>query len=520
MRMEVNQIKDDFKNCKNDIELFIKKNYGLMVLIVMTALLTWGYELTNFTRTIDDEQIFSRGINVKLWISQNRFTIAGIRALIPYEIIPYWHNFLFILIICITALFFAFFMNTIVSDKLAISCMSAVFVSMPVHVYYESFAMYCEEMALAYLLTVVSVYCIFRWCKNSRLYYWAVAGCILEVMALGVYQGFVPVFIIMVCTVLISKIISKSLPGKELHTGQKNKLWSDLLRYIIVFALALFIYLCIGEGLKFLLHTPNDYLDSYFRWNKDSFVLCITEIVKSIKGCSAFPLVHRGYISIPFANFLFIVIILWGILKIKENRFLFILGTVGAFFSSVFFFIVMGGYMPPRAMLAMPIYVSVAVLIAIELVHTKVVRYIFMILAIFVVLYQSETAVKLNAIAENVQESDRARVESVSEVIAKLGQGSIPEEPVAFVNTPIAYESVHGEGDSSLGYSYFTLGRERLQAYFTLSGYDYNWCSDEDRVTAESIAEQMPGWPLEGSVCIKDGIIIVNFKDYIIDSKQ
>lgn len=520
MKEKAIEIRRDLKNDVEKIVLFFKNNKVLIGLIIIAALLTWGYELTNFTRTIDDEQTFSRGINVKLWISQNRFTIAAIRALIPYEIIPYWHTFLFIVITCITGVFIAFFVDQIISNKLASTCAAVIFVSMPVHVYYESFSMYCEEMALAYLLTALSVYCVFQWCNHTKAFHYAIAGCILEIAALGVYQGFVPVYIIFVCTVLLLNIISKVSRDSMPETHKTSGKWEDLFRYVGVFLLSLLLYFCIGEGVKAFLHIQNDYLDGYMRWNKDSIAVCVNEIIHSIKGCSLFPLTHRGYVTIPFTNLLLLAFTILGFIKAKRYRVLFVLSCVGIYFSSIFFFVVMGGYMPPRAMLGMPLYVAFVMMLSMNLANKKWIQYLLVIATVFVVLYQSACAVKLNSIAQNAQESDRVRVESVSEEIAALGKGSIPEEPVAFVGLPVAYESVFWEGDSTMGYSYFTLGKERLQAYFTLLGYRYNWCSEEEQAKAEVLAENMPGWPMEGSVIEENGVIIVNFKGYLINTES
>ena len=170
---------------------YLKKNKGLILITVISAVLAWGYSLTNFTRTIDEERIISRWTNIKLWIGDGRYSIAFLRGILPYENIPYYHTFLFVTILILTALFLFFFFDLLLPNGWAALCGAAIFVSMPVHIYYESFCTYCEEIALAYLLTLLSVYFIYQWIIQKKRIF-AGYALIFEIAALGIYQGFIP----------------------------------------------------------------------------------------------------------------------------------------------------------------------------------------------------------------------------------------------------------------------------------------------------------------------------------------
>lgn len=500
----IGEMKENIVKNIRCISTYVLQNLGGVLIIIVTVLLTYGYELTNFTMTIDDEQIISRGTNVKLWIADGRYTIAFFRALIPYEIIPYWHNFLFILILIIATITMGYLFHIIIEDRLAEICFSVLFVSMPIHIYYECFSMYCEEMALAYLMTTLSIYFVVQWCEQIEKRYMSLLAIAFEVAALGVYQGFVPVYIVLACMTILLMILA------QYKTSARKNMWKVLMRFVTVFVISMIGYFIISFSLKGILHVSKDYLDGYMRWGKDSFSFIFHEILNAIKGCSIDPMTHRGYITIPAANSLIMIAAVVGVVRLKKDRCLYILCCLGMYISSVFFFIVMGGYMPPRAMLAMPIYVGGSLIILLYQFKRELFRTICLIFTVFMVLYQSSTAVKLNAIADHIQMNDRIKVENISEDIAALGLGYMPRQPVALVGVPIAYESVFWEGDSNMGYSYFTLGRDRLQAYFTLSGYDYLWAEEEEQQLAEKEAEMMPRWPQEGAIQEKKGVIIVN----------
>lgn len=514
MHVMIREIKEGLRYDIESFLVYIRQNISNVLIIIVTVLLTYGYELTNFTMTIDDEQIISRGANAKNWVSDGRYTIAFLRTLIPYESIPYWHNFLFILVIIISAIVMGYLFHIIIADRMAEVCFSVLFASMPIHIYYECFSTYCEEMALAYLLTTLSIFSIVQWCEHAEKRYKAVMAIVLEVAALGVYQGFIPVYIILTCTTILLMILAQH------KKSEIKNMWKVVIQFVGIFVVSMIGYFAISLLLKEILHVPRDYLDGYMRWGKDSFSLIISEIFNAIKGCSIKPVTHRGYITIPIANFLLVIAMIVGIVRLKKDRCLYVLCCLGMYISSIFFFIVMGGYMPPRAMLAMPVYVGGSLIILLYQFKRELFRSICLVFTVFMVLYQSSTAVKLNVIADRIQTNDRIRVENISEDIAALGLGYMPTQPVAFVGVPIAYESVFWEGDSNMGYSYFTLGRERLQTYFSKFGYDYLWANENEQQMAEKEAETMPMWPQEGAIKEKEGVIIVNLSGILSKGEE
>ena len=166
--------------------------------------------------------------------------------------------------------------------------------------------------------------------------------------------------------------------------------------------------------------------------------------------------------------------------------------------------------MPPRVMLVAPLYAAVSIYLLMQIFTHRIMKYVLTITAMFMVLFQSATAIEINQIAVNAQQFDMAMMQSVCEDIAELGYGFIPSKPVALTGMQVEYSSPLNAGDSNMGYSYFYLGKARLQNYFEVNGYSYRWCEGEMMNLAEEEALTMPSWPEEGSVVEKEDYIIVN----------
>lgn len=117
-------------------------------------------------------------------------------------------------------------------------------------------------------------------------------------------------------------------------------------------------------------------------------------------------------------------------------------------------------------------------------------------------------------------EEDVRVAAKISDRIEQLNLGETPTQPVMYVGRRASHKNnscIQDEQLELIGRSYFAVsfstnhGTWVMHNFMETLGYDYEMSLDEKKIaTAEKYAADMPVWPAQGSVALKDGIIIVN----------
>lgn len=496
------QIEESLKHEMNKIckvMYWAKENINVVLIILVSVIMTYGYELTHFVMSIDDERSFSRGLEVKAHLGDARYTAAAWNAILPHKTLPFWPDFLFVLLISLVAICFAAFVFHFSQNKMISALSAAVFVSMPIHAYNSMFSMACIGTPIGYLLCFASVYCVYEWYKTQKTES-AIWAFIYAMLMHGEYQALTVMYIALACFVVIGTILN-----------QKRDIWRAIIKYISILLSSLIAYWILLKVIG-LVFPSRGYVESLMAWGTKSFMEIVEDVIHQIVRVNVYPVVNRGYNTIPVLNVIWLIALIAGLIKVKGARLPYFLAMFGLEVANNIFFLAMGGFAPPRVCFAMPIFAGVVVFVCFKVLDKKIFKNLVLMAACLVVLYQSATVVELNYMDSMRQTRDLAKVERVSYEIEKLGLGTIPNKPVAFIEVD---ESMDGYwySDNTFALSYFTLGIGRLQSYFERVGYPYRWCSEEELQTAKSlvITSGIPKWPQEGSVVDTDELIIVNF---------
>ena len=105
--MILNKIKNGLENSScinmeherltlNNFVLFLKKNMLLVVIVIATLLLSYGFELSNFVLSIDEEvwSVLSQKEMVIAALEDGRWGMAILNVIFPFhKILPFWNDF-------------------------------------------------------------------------------------------------------------------------------------------------------------------------------------------------------------------------------------------------------------------------------------------------------------------------------------------------------------------------------------------------------------------------------------------
>lgn len=491
-------IKEEYEKIYNFM-ILIKKNIYILWLVLFTAIFSYGYQVTNFAMSIDDERNFSRGAEVKSQLADGRYSCALIHAIFPHNTLPFWYELAFLVLICIVAMSLAIMVYKLTENKVAAAIMAVIFLSMPVHAYSAMFTMECITMPLGYLCGLASIYGLYQWTLKHELRKGIIAV-LYAVLMLGFNQSFVPVYISYVCII----IVLTSLKSEKF-------VWKMILKAISVLLCSLLMYYLINKGIHIWI-PERGYVSGYILWGTKSFNEVFNGLLSTLLNVNFYPVVNRGYNTLPILNMIWFLVLVFGVTKLKGKCMPFALGMLGLLLANDMMFIVVGGYISPRSCRAIPVFAGAVVCMLYILADKQMIKRMIAIFTCFIVVYQSSTVVELNYMDYTRQARDLAKVEKVSYEVEKLGLGTIPDKAVAFVNVD---ESLDGYwySDNTFALSFFTMGAGRLQSYFERAGYPYQWCTEKELIEAQSVVEtsDIPQWPLDGSVVDTGEMIIVNF---------
>ena len=189
----------------NKLKSFVNNNKLVIVFVVIAVFLTWGYEMSNFALTIDEEANWNRsGMQCfRSRITDGRFFLGILKLLFPRVFLPFWSTAVFAIGMVLSGCLLVFvfqkhFQNTL--SKIAAAC---VFVSFPVHAFYVMFSIMSAEAALCYFMTIYAVYLVDQGLQKEKLNLKHLfAPAIMIILVNGVYQAFFTVYIILVCALI------------------------------------------------------------------------------------------------------------------------------------------------------------------------------------------------------------------------------------------------------------------------------------------------------------------------------
>lgn len=487
---------------------FVIENKALIVALIITVILTYGYEMSSFALTIDEEANWNRsGIAYfPRRVADGRFFWGFIKMFFPRIFLPFWSTAVFgigmVVNGCLIAYVFRDHFKSVIS-KVTVAC---IFVSFPVHAFYVMFSIMSAEMALCYFMVIWAVYLVDQSLKKGKWDFRIfVVAMILVILSNGIYQAFFTVYAILACSLIVLDLFGEN--HVEMRGRAVKEYWKRIGGHIVCLGASGIGYVVVVKITQWLIAPSRNHVEGYLQWGTYGFLETIKVFIKAIWRISWSTGNDHAYTTMWLFSSLFIVLLIVGMWRCaKGYKLLFFIAMCGLFLTNYLMMFAAGTTVPERMYITLPIFAAIVFAMFIELILAQNTKVFLGALVGFVILIQSANVTDLFWAEDRQKEKDEVILTKMTSEIAELGGAWVPEEPVIICNST-SYDSY----DSGFGFSYFTLGG-RIYGYLEYRGFDYVQGSDEQIGFASERVKTMPVFPEEGSIVKENGIIIVNLQ--------
>ena len=381
-------IKEDILEMKR----YMLNNKWLVFWVILACILAYGFELSNWTMTVDEELYLNteRFLLSKLAVGDGRWGIALLKVLLPtYNCIPFFETFLTLGILIVAVLLFVYCLDRVSEDKGAQLVYAVVFMTMLIHAFWIMFSSISTEMAVGFFLIGICVFCFddgVRKKQKSKM----VLSIVTLTFAIAIYQAFILLYIQLVCGLVIMHAITENEAERKWAEG-KNYIFASV-AFLIISVFSYFI-------VNFLTTTfiyKSTYVESYVRWGTQTWDVIMADIIKWLKIWYLTPTeLLSGSGLILFAHFLYFIAVIFYFATMKNNKGIFVLAMVGNVLSIGLFICAFGGSMPVRAMLSVASYCAFSLYLFMHKFRGEIMRSVCSVCAVVIVLNQAANVTKL-----------------------------------------------------------------------------------------------------------------------------
>lgn len=538
LEYENDLINDFFTITKKPLSL-LKDKWFFIALIILIVVI-YGYEITNFALSIDEELQMAQNKNSLQWCYEGRFSIAILKGIFMQfgEYPPFFANIIAVLCYASSGVVILTIINMALKyEKFGILSeivFMAGYMSFPAVVFeFMSFNTYNIEVSIGIFIMSLSVMFLCEYYNDAKKRY-LFFSILLCCFSLGVYQAMVNLFIAVV--IIYFTLISFSISNKaELKRFILNITYS-----ILILLISLFIFY-IFYKIATTIHTVElsiEYVNNFSGWSDTDSVW--NSIKRSIQSLYDILSIKGTLVNRFFQLFILfgcidaiVVVIIKHDLKSILSSFLVLLATFSAF---IMWLGLASSFLPYRAWLAAPcvcgfIYSFFLYLLTPVMKKYKVFETAITLL-ICIILFRQIQTLSFMFYSDYIRsEKDIDFAKGIyNDICKEIGQ--IDE------NTPIVFIGVRdlGEdeaiiknpstnnyfGGNSLGYSLWKRAQEpeRMEGLFKSIGYSLKFENCEDDQILYSMNQTMKTYPQKGSICYYNEKIYVKLQELEDGFKQ
>lgn len=330
----------------------------LVVFAIVVALLTYSYEITNFSLSIDEEvHSFALG-NWKAWISQGRWGMGILIYILPngLSIIPFLPTFLFAVGLGLSAVIFS---KTFTSTREGAIAFTGIFVTSPIWLHIGEFNTLSWGFSLGLLVTAIAAKHVNTGgTKNSVI----AGGCVG--FSLAVYQALFLLYLTAALLICIKKEWGLSASRNTNFFGRNIPIFIDVFISVII---AVVIYASINYFFIYLSGESITYLNNFVNWSaytNGGSGAALTRVLNQTKGLLLGT--DPTFLGAGMATLL----LFWlGVIFVIKNQFDSSITIITKMYATVLAFGVLllamsliflsAGFIPTRALIAFPFLYAV-----------------------------------------------------------------------------------------------------------------------------------------------------------------
>ncbi|CAN7723312.1 glucosyltransferase domain-containing protein [Paenibacillus sp. LjRoot153] len=505
---EVNNMLFEFIN-------FLKLNKIMVLFVGLLMILTFGYEICNFTLSIDEEIYIFAKKEPFIWFADGRFGIAIFKwifmagGMFP----PFFATAIASLFLVMSGLMWCYNIyqasNKNIKSKFAFFICVGLYISIPTVISeYMMYSSYNIEVGIGLTLLAISSNFVITYNKTKFKQH-ILFAIILLFCAFSIYQAFTLVFITSTCLFCICYLVL----DKSINSFKDflNKLFS----FVIVFIIAIILYFITNKVIH-IFYPSRGYLDNFNGWKVNSDIT--SNLYNVIRGIGKYYFYHSetgsNVFIVTFGVILLLIIyslFIFNSWKKIVIPILFICYSIAPFLMNFIF----AWNMPYRTMLSLLVLISGTWIIVISITPKKFYINIILYLMIFIILIQQVQKLNYIFYSDNLRYKTDLRIsEEIMSEIVEMNGNKFPDRPIVFLgayNPDNRINVIHVE---DVGRSYFSLkNTHRLTFLLEATGYNVPHATGEQIQRANTYAGKLTNWPQKESIKILDDIVVVKLSD-------
>jgi hypothetical protein len=502
-----------------DLIDFLKTNRWLIVFSLIVAVFSFGYELFNFSLSIDEEfTSFRTAVDDQIYVKVGRWGLYFLNLFFqPVSLIPYYPTLIALLCIATTSIFFVIHSTGSQSSKIVFMLL---FISSPIHTYYLTFNTVGLYLSMGMVFATTS-YLFFKQAiqkKHPGLKQYLLSILFLA-FSISIYQSNLAFFLVFG----MYYVLTEALDQKNIRL---NHLLRIIVRLSVVIVLGYLVYK-IGDIVSRHLILDSDnknntqYLDNFIKWGTQPVTQILGYLYQSTIELLTGTGFQTGFLglslkSIPF----FLTLFLLQILRSRKGQLQKLISIIALFFLIVSPFTLIylnGSMLPMRSMSSLTLMIALLWFIIYRQ-SGIFLRKILFIAALLIMINNTWINTRLFYATNTAWQADR---DIANRIIERVFQLDPPEVQGKIV---IAFSGIfkHPENELFLksetqGASFYEWDRGtpfRIQAFFKTIGINKIEVIPIEKMSHKKIEiETMPFWPSKGSVALFDNVVIVKFSN-------
>ncbi len=499
-------IEQEYKELKD----FILNNKKTIIIGLVFLLITFGYATTLFTLGVSTEtSVFNEASGSYRWVAQSRFSVGILKKIFSTnQILPFRTTFLAVIMIFIVAMYACKTFDLLAKGKnkvLSNIILIVLFITMPISVHYMYYLTYSFEIGMGMLICIMASDCFNKGIiiKKSKVY--SFIGLLLLSVGIGVYQSFVPFFILVQSTCLFLYFYNNNIKFKEKM--------SIIVKCIVFLLVAMVLFYLISK-IFLIFVTEEKYTDGFFSWGKKEVKEILIELKEYFKNIYINTTIYGCKIITPTVLIGVLLAIYCALFKKKWFEGLIIMFIM---FTPMLLPISVGTAMPYRTQQTIMLMIPIIWYLLSNIVGLKKINNIICIIVCIIGIRQTMYVNKLFYSDYLRYQNDLNLSRKISNRIYDLNLDDIQNYPVVYLGKKETEDIPNLIRQELIGYSIYEWDNgnyKRMQHFMTLTTSNFKLATSEDYEKAKELGKNMENWPSKNSVALKDNLIIVKLSDY------
>lgn len=471
-----------------------KNSVIIYVSALISSIIVYGYELTNFTMSVDEE--FSDNFNNT--ISLGRWGHAFLKLFIlPEPYIPFFTTLLSLAALSLAAFLTARLLKL---DTFNASILAVLYISLPQFAYQLEFSNQSDTVSIALVASTLSVH-YFLQGKQRILSLRALIAVVLYTLSISVYQSFA----ILPIVIYIAYITAENMRMR--YTIAENLI--NLIKFGVIAATSTIIYYCLNSYIQSELGLTSTYLQKMVGWDFSDINTSISHaleyVISYFNGSSYF-----GFKVYSATLLAYVVVVTKLLIKRKITTSNILLPAL-LLISPMIMIVALCSNLPPRTMLGLSVSFSVIITLSLMDVHSRALKISVAAIALSIGCANSSKLFYSDMIAYKSDENNARMI--VNSIYTKYPFFDANKSPVYFYGGYYTKRPWKIENSDSFGGTILSWNggvNKRIQAFLRTEGIaDFKMMDPNAVWKVREYATKQQLWPHPDSVQFKDGVMIV-----------